>query len=165
MNVLWQRRRKQTARCWIEGGIHGVTQYQPTVKAYCEVNTWFGGHPDARRSGNEFANMLRDIQVADQSLQSPSDNEERARFRILMHHAGLWLPTLGHGAEGQIATAPSSDDDESGSQEKTLHLPAGALAAQVWCSISSHFPILCTFVTSVIASFEGNHLYCCMRLD
>lgn len=161
--MLRQRRRKQTIRCWIEGGVHGVTQYQPTAKAYFEVNTWFGGHPDARRSGYEFANMSRDIQVANQSLQSPSDYEERtkdlaASCRTLA--ANIW--TLSRRSD---CNAPSSDADESGSQEKTFHLPAGVLAAQVWCSISPHFPILCTFVTSVIASFEGNRMCCCMRLD
>ncbi len=134
MNVLSQMRRKQTARFWIEGGIDLLTQDQPTVKAYCEVNTWFGGHPGARRGGNEFADMLRDIQVADQSLQSPSDNEERTKLNISVHHAGLGLPRSGHEAEGQIGTAPSPDDDESGSEEKALHLPAGALTAQVWAA-------------------------------
>jgi hypothetical protein len=107
MNVLSQRRRKQTARCWIEGGLHALTQDQPTVKAYCEVNTWFGGHPGARRNGNELANLLRDIQVADQSLQSPFDNEERTRLSTSVHHAGLGLTTSGHEAEGQITTASS----------------------------------------------------------
>ena len=96
------RRRKQTARGWIEGGIHSMTQDRPTLKAYREVNTWFGGHPSARRNGDEFTNMLRDIQVVDQSLQSPSDNEERTRLNISVHHAGLVLPTSGHEAEGQI---------------------------------------------------------------
>ncbi len=151
MNVLSQRRRKQTARCWIEGGLHALTQDQPTVKAYCEVNTWFGGHPGARRNGNELANLLRDIQVADQSLQSPFDNEERTRLSTSVHHAGLGLTTSGHEAEGQITTASSPGDDESGSEEKALHFPAEALTAQVWCSISSNVPILC-IVTSVVVS-------------
>ena len=106
MHVLLHLRRKQSACCWIEGGLHALTEDQPTVKAYCEVNTWFGGHPGARHNGDEFGNMLRDVQVADQSLQSPSDNKERTRLNISAHHAGLGLPTFGHEAEGQIATAP-----------------------------------------------------------
>ena len=97
MSVLWQMRRKQTTRFWIESGIALLIQDQPAVKAYCKVNTWFGGHPDTRGIGNEFTNKLRDIQVAEQSLQSLSDTRERTTLDIV-HHAGLVWPTYGHGA-------------------------------------------------------------------